>query len=379
MLTFSLNTVNGADAYAAKVWHTINSNLGYFKYFNKDRWEEAVHHTFLTALNHRDKSYDNILPYIKKLARTILKVKSREISFPVHNEDGEIAPIYYSLADFIDEEKLDGTEELKDIFKELYLMDSESFMRLKALYQYNDVTDVESFRDIRIRNSPLGVEFRRLIDKYGSTLTFQALYEFFKELPYLCMERKTGLTKEVNLKAPNYSVLDRIPDTPTIQDVRGNYHFIDKTTLTMAYDTGRGVSVSNPDYFKWDIVGSSTCDILKIDISPFMNYMYEEVYVDEGVSTKHITWCGDKYRLETPGGLTHIGLELDKYLSVVRIELVLNLMSNNIGSVVAVSPDSVYIKPTRAFQFDNIRIRLKSGKIMDLPITLHIRKRNRRK
>jgi hypothetical protein len=50
-------------------------------------------------------------------------------------------------------------------------------------------------------------------------------------------------------------------------------------------------------------------------------------------------------------------------------------MMNNIGSIVAISPDSVYIKPTRAFQFDKLRLRFQHGKVLDLPITVHIKKR----
>lgn len=367
MITFSLNDVSGVDSYAALVWNTINANLGYFKKFNHDRWEEAVHKTYIAALEHRDQSYgDNILPYIKKLARTILKVKQSESAYGVYNEEGEISPIFATLRDYIDTDNLDGTEEIKDVFKELYLLDPESFMKLKMLFVYNDVDDVENIEMLRIRNSKFNEEFRKLLTKYGSDLTFRALYDFFVELPKLCAIRETGLTKEINLKAGNFSVVEKIPDTPLIQDMDGNYHYIDKTTL---------LTSKNPDYFKWDIIGSSLCDILKIDISPFMDYMYEQVIVDEGVNTKHITWCGNKYKLVTPGGVTYIGLDQHKFLSIARIELVLNLMMNNVGSIIALSPDSVYIKPTRVFQFDKIRLRFTTGKIIDLPITIHIKKR----
>lgn len=367
MLTFSLNDVNGSDEYATLVWDTINANLGYFKKFNTFRWEEAVHKTYIYALEHRDKSYgENILPYIKSLARTILQVKTKESSFGVFNEEGEISPIFATLRDYIDTENLDGSEELKNAFKELYLIDSESFMRLKLLYVYNDIVEIENLKDIRIRNKKIIDEFRKLIVKHGADFTFRVLYDFFNILPTLIAERKAGLTKEVTLKAGNFSVIEKIPDTPVIQDSDGNYHYIDKTTLTMS---------SNPDYFKWDILGSSLCDILKVDIAPFMNYMYEEVYAEQGVTTRHIMWCGGKYKLTTPGGESYIGIDKEKFMTIVRIELILNLMVNNIGSVVALSPDNIYIKPTRAFQFDKIRLKSQTGKIIDLPITTHIKKR----
>lgn len=367
MITFSLNNVSGIDNYSALVWSTINSNLGYFKKFNNDRWQEAVHKTYIYALEHQDQSYgDNILPYIKKLARTILSVKQVESSFGVFNDDGEIAPVFATLRDYIDTENLDGSVELKDAFKELYLMDSESFMKLKMLYVYNDVDDVEDMKAIRVRNPKLNEEFRKLVVKFGADYTFRALFEFFNELPKLCATRVTNLTKELKLKNGNFSVIEKIPDTPLIVDARGNYHYIDKNTLTMT---------ENPDYLKWDIIGTSLCDILKVDISSYMTYMYEEVYADQGVNTRHMEWCGNKYKLTTPGGESHIGLDQDKFLSIVRIELILNLMMNNIGSIVALSPDNVYIKPTRAFQFDKVRVKFTTGKVLDLPISIHIKKR----
>lgn len=369
MRTFSLNDISGADAYAALVWGTIQSNLGYFKKFNGERWQEAVHKTYLTSLEHRDSAYgDNILPYIKKLARTILMVKSNESAFSVTNDEGEIHHVFSVLQDSIDADNFDGSDELMDVLKELYLLDSESFMKFKNLYLYDDISDVDSLKEIRIRNKTMSFEFRKLVEKYGADFTFKVLYEFFKELPVLTRERVTSLTKEVVLGVGNFSLVEKIPDTPLIIDSKNKYHYIDKNTLTMD---------KNPDYFSWDIVGSSLCDILRIDISDFMMYMYEEVYVDEGVSTRHLAHCGGKLRLTTPGGVPHIGLDRDKFLSAVRVELILNLMANNIGSIVALSPDNIYIKQTKSFHFDRIRFRFKTGRLIDAPVHLHIKKRRR--
>lgn len=368
MITFSVNPNHSSDKYFALVWEVINKNLGYFKKFNGERWEEAVHRTLEVALRSRDDRYDDITPYIKKLARTVLRERTRESTFDILNEDGDISPIFAKLRDYIDTDNVDVIGEIKDVFKELYLLDEVSFLKLENLFKYNEVTDIPNLKDIRVKNQKISDEMFNLVQKYGVELTFKALLEFFKELPFLVEERRTNLTKEVVLKQGNFSVLDKIPDTATIRDIHGNYHYIDKNTLMME---------RNPDYFKWDIIGSptSTCDILKIDISPFMSYMYEEIFVDEGVTTRHIKWCGNKYKLTTPAGVVHIGLEREKFISIVRIELIVNLMMNNIGTVVAISPDNIYIKTTRAFQYDKIRVKFKTGRIIDLPITVHIKKR----
>jgi len=378
LISFSLNDVSATDSYALNVWRVINQNLGYFKKFNASRWEEAVHKTYIAALEHRDDSYGrNILPYIKKLARTILKEKQRESSYGVYTEEGEISPVYYSLRDYIDIDGMDGVDELKDYYKELYLMDPDSFMRLQLLFQYDEASEIINLREVRLKNNPLSGEFKRLIAKYGADFTFRVLYDFFQELPSLCAVRETGETKEIELREGNYLMLDKIPDTAIIQDSRGFYYYIDKNAMTMMRDTGSSYEYVNPDYFKWDIIGSTVCDILKIDISEYMGTIYEEVFVDEGVHTKHIVWCGNKYKVITPGGVPYIGLDRHKFLTMVRIELILNLLANGIGSIVALSPDSIYIKSPRAFKFDKIRVRTKTGKIFDLPITVHIKKRRR--
>lgn len=370
MLTFSINRVVGTDAYSAKVQNTINSNIGYFKTFNGASWEEAAQKTFVYALEHRKAEYqEDLTPYIKKLARTILrKSGNTESIYSITTDDGEIAPVFLGLQDHIDTENLDGNQALLDTFKELYLIDSDSFNRLKLMFQYDAPDEIENLKDLRVRNPKITEEISKMLLKHGSDYTFRSLFQFFQMLPSLVEVRETHLTKEVLIREGNFSVLERIPNTPSIVDNNGRYHYIDKITLTMD---------SNPDYYKWDIIGTSLCDILKIDFSEYMNYMYEEVFVEQGVSTRHIQWCGDKYKVTTPGGTEYLGLEFDKFLNTVRIELLLNLIESNVGSIIAISPDNLYVKPTRTFQFDTIRVKCQSGKIFDLPITIHIKKRKK--
>lgn len=372
MISFSVNNVSGVDWYANHVWDCIQSNLGYFKKFNGPRWEEAVQQTYLFILDHRNDSYgDDILPYIKKLARLILKKKFKDSPYGVFTEDGEISPVFATLQDYIDTTNLDGRSPLMNTFKELYLLDSESFMRLKLIFDYDNPSEIENLKDLRVKNTQLTEEFTRIIQKHGSDYVFASLYQFFKMLPDLIKERYTNQTKEVVIKPSNFTALSRINDKPTIIDEKGKQYKVDRNSL---------LTTKNPDYFKWDIVGSSLCDILKIDISQYMNYMYEETYVQEGVHTHHIEWCGDKFKLTTPGGTPYIGLDFEKFLTNVRIELLLNLMLSNVGSVIAISPDSLYVKPTRVFQFDKIRVKmLHTGKVIDLPITTHIHKTKKSK
>lgn len=370
MITFSVNSQNVNLSHAQVVLDSIYNNIGYFKLFNRDKWEEAAHRTFMTAMDNRRDDYgDDILPYIKKLARNILKPSTKDMKefvSDVYTEEGEISPLYTKLSEVIDIDSMDSLDEIKDVYKELYLMDKESFMRLEALYNHDDVSEIENLKSNRINNKKMKEEFNRILTRYGASNTFTALLGFFNDLPELTKSRVTSLTKEVVMKTGNMSLLEKIPDTPTIVDIRNEYHYIDRNTLLMD---------DNPDFYEWDVIGSSMCDILRIDISPFVDYMYEQVYVDMGVPTRHVEWCGDKYKLLTPGGNYHICMDADKFMTHVRVELLLNLMANNIGSIIAISPDNIYIKPTRAFQFDKVRLKFTTGKQLDLPIRLHIKKR----
>lgn len=366
MISFSVNTDYFSDEYALVVWGKIQDNLGYFKKFNGANWEEAVQRAYIHALvKRKDDIHTEILPYIKNLARNILRTTSREFSNDTVNEKGDIAPVFSGLQDHIDTTNLDGDNQLVSTLKELYLRDEKGFMALQNVFSYDDVGDIANLKAVRIKNTYLKNEIYALVLAHGVEYFFRVLNKFFYDLPKLTTIRVTGKTKEVTLKEPNFDLLDKIPDTPTIRDKSGKNYFIDKTTLTMH---------RNPDYFDWDVLGISMCDILKIDLEPFMSYIYEEVFVDEGISTRHISWCGEKYRVTTPGGVSHVSIDREKFINSARIELILNLISSNVGSILALSPDNLYVKPTRAFKYDKVRLRFQTGKIMDLPISVYKRR-----
>lgn len=367
MLTFSVNDYEGRIKKGAVIWATILKHKRYFYYFNQTQGEEAMHRTYMTALNNLDWAYgDEIDSYIKSLARTILQTGDKEVVTDLVTEKGEIAPVFTQLRDFIDIEEMDGLDEIKDKFKYMYLQYSD-FVLLENLFIYDEAIQIKGLRNIKVKDKELKHEISRLIYSYGTKRVINALAEFFNELPNLTNRRETGLIKEIKLKKPVMTVLDKLPDTPLIMDDNGKYYNICKKTLTMQ---------KNPDFFKWDVISQTMCDILKVDLVPYMDYMYNQIFVDERLNTQHIQWCGEMYSLTTPLGERYINMDREQFLTRVRTELVLNLMLHSIGAVVAVSNESVYIKPNRAFQYETFRVKMKSvDKTIDLPITLHIRKR----
>ena len=62
-------------------------------------------------------------------------------------------------------------------------------------------------------------------------------------------------------------------------------------------------------------------------------------------------------------------------MSQVKVELIEHLSKNRFNTIVAISPDYIYIKPNRMMNYDTVRLILHTGKIIDLPIEIHIKKR----
>lgn len=360
MRTFSLNKDDMGRA--LRIWSVLRENEGYFKKFNRDRYTEAMTATFILAMANYNDSYSDLTPYIKKLARTVLMVKENDIPYDVYNQDGEVSSTFVPLQDFQDIKGIDGVLEIEKVFKDLYLLDSQSFMALQNLYVSDNTSDLKG---IKVKDDTFKMQFNYLLRRFGAPLTFKVLAEFYNTLPKLCSDKDSKI-KEIKLRESNFIYLDKITDTPTIRSKDGKEWGVDKSTLTMTVD---------PDYILWDTIWVSVCDILKIDMTPLLDYIYKQVYVSEGVNTHHIKWCGDRYKLVTPGGTSLLHYDRDKYIKLVRSELILNLLQNNVSMLVALSDDNVYIKPTRAFKFDTIRLVLFDGKIIDLPIEVYLKKR----
>lgn len=362
MLTFSINEVDAVQM--LKVERTIQDNIQYFKKFNGPNWKEAVNKTFIVAVQHIKSEYEVLDPYIKNLARNILKEQEKESPVDTVTEDGEVSYPFLKLTTTIDESALFlDNEEVMRSFKELYLKYEEDFLKLKQLFKKEN--DKFSKGEI-IKNPEIKNTMQVLSVKYGAINVYNSLYDFFMNLGKYSRKIENSTIKIIEMKNKEYGLDQAIPDIPLIIDKKGNYYGIDKLTLSMEKD---------PDTFEWNIITLTSCDILKIDISPLMNYMYNAVYVPKGVFNKHIVWCDDVYKLITPGGKGFVNLDRDKFMTQVKVELLEHLSYNRFNTIIAISPDYVYIKPNRMMNYDTIRLILYSGKIIDLPIEIHIKKR----
>ena len=109
MLTFSVNEYDAV--LMLRVERTIENNIQYFKKFNGPRWQEAVNKTFMVAVQHAKSEYEVLDPYIKNLARNILKEQEKESPMDTVNEDGEVSYPFLRLTTDIDEDRVFLDEE----------------------------------------------------------------------------------------------------------------------------------------------------------------------------------------------------------------------------------------------------------------------------
>lgn len=362
MLTFSVNDVDAIQM--LRVEKCIQENVQYFKKFNGARWQEAINKAFMVAVQHVKTEYDVLDPYIKNLARNILREQEKESPCDMVTEDGEVSFPFLGLTTTIDEDAicLDVTEIL-NVYKELYLLYEEDFLKLKQLFK--NESDKFSKGEI-IKNDYIRNAFYNLKLRYKAKDIYSLLYDFFNDLPKYSRKIDNATIKIIEMRSKNYEFLSAIPDIPLIVDRQGKYYGIDKLNLTMERD---------PDTFEWNTITQTSCDIIRIDMSPLINYMYSQVFVPQGVFTKHTTWCDNVYKLTTPGGKSFVNLDRNKFMSQVRVELVSHLVHNRFNTIIAISPDYVYIKPTRMMNYDTVRLILHTGKIIDLPIEIYLKKR----
>lgn len=354
MLTFSVNKDNGQERYKLRVKKAIEENKRYFQKFNGEHYEEAIQATYIAAITNRNDDYEDVLPYIKALARNILKTETTERPYDMQTEDGEVSAPFLQLVSYIDDTKFLEEGEIERAFQVLYLEYEDDFLKLGRLFEQGRLE-----REAKIKKPEIHSKIRELIAKYGASVVFYNLYNFLQEMEEYKSVVYEEKTKLINIRKRERGVLDVLSDLPTIKTRGGRYLSIDKNTLEMEED---------PDYVAWDMIAITTCTIRRVDLTPLMDYMYKQVYVEQGVDTRHIKWCGEMYRLMSLTGDKYINEDREVFLNKVRVELVENLLENRIGPIIAISPDSVYIKPTKAFAYTRLRLEVQ-GKTIDLPIT----------
>lgn len=365
MRTFTLNL--RSSTYAARLCAAIQENYGYISFFNKGDTPEAVQRIFYQALK-SEKPYDDLTPYIKKLARNVMKTRSKETPYSTFNEDGEVSVAFVGLV-AEDKYNVGDKEHITAVLDELYLSYPEDFMLLKAL-----IPSTELDGDVKptvIKNAKLRDAIFRLVHEFSGTAVFYTLISFMKELE---AEKRVPLTmqefKMLNLVPINLRNKAYITDKRWVRDANGRTYGINPATLAMEDDY-------NVEFSRFRLAIPTSCGIWRMDCNEYYSEIENYIYAEEGADNKYILWCHGKYRLETPAGTPCINMSREVFMDKVRQELLLSVITSNFGTVIAVSPDNIYIKMSSATACKEIRMKAANGTIYTFPLKEQIVERAR--
>lgn len=359
MRTLSINAIS--TDYAARVLKTMQDNYGYIVCFNGARSKEAFQQMFFLAMRSENRKYSDMTPYLKVLARNVLKPHNRDIPYAPYDEDGEVSFIFSDLKteDDLSVESEDR-ESINRVLQELYLRNPEDFMLLKEMIPCTDAVDVP----VVIKNDELKNAIAKLTRDFGGRLVFYCICDFLAERikEHAKMVNAEG-ERVVDLSLANKAYLGRLSDRKWICDEEGNPCGINPYTLTMENDF-------NPEMHVFRLAVRTSCNIWKVDCYDYFSMLEEKISVEPGVDNEYIRWCGSTYLLISPAGRKLMGVSREQYIDVVRQELILAILAENIGTVVALGPDTIYLKLTKAAGFAKLKLKTPSGRTYALPLSV---------
>lgn len=372
MLTFSVNRVGSDYAYQARVVATINSLYRYFVKYNRYNTDEAMQRVYQEALDKQNDSFDNLFPFIKKLARVCMrrdsKVTKNEILQPVCDDEGRDNPNFVTEALEADVSlfQSDNARALNIAFTDMYLENPEDFLRLKD----NIVNSVPDSVHI---NKTLKTKMIRLQRQYDNRLFWLCLCKFFKGLDAsMDLLLTENDIKEIRIKSVSSDIIPELVTEPHIVTEAGDLCALNPYTLH--------VDGVNMDFDNWESLLSPNKDILRVDISAFMDYMYASIIVPEGYNTPYISWLNGRYRVTSPGGQSMVNSDRTEFIeqTIVR-ELVSNLIANNVSLFIGVTQDYYYFVPRKRWKYKKIKLMLGEEKVIYLPVEyVEVRRRKRK-
>lgn len=380
MRVFSLNYNTNDFNYISAVWSCIQENIRYFKKFNGAQYEEAMHLVLVRALRNKKAEFTDLAPYIKKLARTELKQKQRDVPLDYTDEEtGEVSKQYLSLAKGFAAMSEEQSERLKDVFRDMYLLHPDEIIALRPLFEdihtYNtDAKAIMSKVSDEVKDT-LWSAIARINNSLedGSKASCKAIMEFYDEIAK-ADEKQMRLsgTKAITMAPSDYRCMSRIPEGNTIVITSGSHK-----GEQVGIDTSRTLEMTsdvNLDLVSWSPITKTKCDVIKIDISDYVSYIYDNIYVDAGVNTPHRKWLGTRYVLTTPSGKDYLNEDEEVFVSKCIEELILNLIANSVNNIIGFTSDSIFVRPIRKITYDTIRCKLFNNKFIDLNIDYHVTK-----
>lgn len=338
------------------VYELIQKNKYFFIKYNPHNYEEAMEE----ALKHVMKKGkgDDLEPYVRSLAKTIMKNKvfRNEIPYQVTNgETGEEDAVFRPISTLWEHDSV-HQQDLKNRLVDLYFLYPDDFMlfmnafRSLSTAEEAKATNVRAMRKLKIKG-----EIFSLAREYSAPLLYVAMQEIYKDM---CSKDKGVKAEEpkvleISLKPADYSCWNRvIPGEGFIPKKTGERVFVEKDSY---------LSAVNPDCVEWCFPVDTKKNIYKIDISMVMNYAYDFMLVKQGVDTDFVTWLDGRCRLCSLGGYSVINTDLQKFLDLQFKELILNIVASGITKIVAISPDFLYFTARQKIA-DSVTFRVSNGK-----------------
>jgi hypothetical protein len=359
----------------AEIWKVICQNEGYFRQFNGAAYEEAMHLALARVASSRNYDYEDITPYIKTLARVELRQARKEIPCSIIDEEsGEVAKPYVGLLDnSMSAVNYDIVKRLKEQLTDFYLEYPEDMEALRPVLENPTLELSKSkIKELKCKNVDLCNMITACRDRIGGDTVYVAITEFYNDLAKSKeIDNPREYTKDITLKAANFSAAAKFSKEPTILMRSGKYA---NTPVGIKRETLEMDKPVNLDCEKWCIIAQSKCPVYKIDITPYMEYIDMNLPIDleeKQVDTKLIMWLGGRYRATTPGNDVHLNMEIDKFYELCRRELILNLVESGVNNIIGITPDTIYVKVTRKINYSNIRLHLFDNKIIQLSVSLY--------
>lgn len=290
---------------------TVDGLKYYFVKFNKAKYNEAMHRAVHHALSHYDESSGQLIPYIKSLARTILKDYNNKI-MPV--EDTEIHTTEHT-PDITDEvlEMFESTEIDVDGVAELALTYMNYFLTMCVSILKEDVSPVYFPKEFKLACLKLA--------KNNPQQFNQVVLELYRE-------HATSMKEFISIK-----------DKFDKNWVEADYSLIQKETsrrVRLYSDT------NNLDRGKLKISGRYTNKrIIKVYYRDILEYLCDLVDSEENNILRYN--IGDNYIIRTLGGsVSVVNVPLFNMYDLIRDEILTNAINSVKGKFLGAGSEYFY-------------------------------------
>lgn len=139
----------------------------------------------------------------------------------------------------------------------------------------------------------------------------------------------------------------------------------DPYTLSMRDEKRRAV---NLDTVKWQPLQPNVPTIYACDVSGFLDFLYEQVCVPEGIDTKFIRWLGKRNIKTLPSGTQLEDVSVEQYMLEAKTELLSTLVATKVSNIVGVTEETVYYSPRKRITYSELRYVMFNGASVTLPV-----------